>query len=189
MSLELWNTIFAGATFAVIAATAIAAVVQLRHLRSGNQLNVLLTLMQMWDTPDMQNHIQYVRGVLQEKFKDPKFLAQFQERGVSRADHPELLVADYWEQIGSFTKYALIDEQSWLDIAAPQVVRSWDDLEPAIGSMREQFGPAAFENFEFIAVRAKLWMSHHPDGYYPANVPRMAQLKARDLMARGDGSG
>ena len=35
---ETLNTIFAGGTFAVIAVTAIAAVVQLRHLRTSNQL-------------------------------------------------------------------------------------------------------------------------------------------------------
>jgi len=77
MSLELWSTVFSGATFIVIAATAIAALIQLRHMRTGNQLNALLTLMQMWDTPDMQTHIQYSRTALQQKFKDPKFLAQY----------------------------------------------------------------------------------------------------------------
>src|SRR5215472_3008813 len=99
MSLELWSTIFAGATFVVIAATAVAALVQLRHMRAGNQLNALLTLMEMWETPEMQGHIRYAHTTLQEKIKDPAFLTEFGSPGLSRADHPELLVADFWEQI------------------------------------------------------------------------------------------
>ena len=37
MSLELWATIASVGTFVVIAATAIAAFVQLRHVRRSNQ--------------------------------------------------------------------------------------------------------------------------------------------------------
>lgn len=177
MPLEVWNTIFAGATFAVIAATAIAALVQLRHLRAGNQLNVLLTLMKMWDTPDMQGHIKYMRTEFQEKAKDPKFLEEFKLSGVSRVDHPELLVADFWEQIGTFMKYQLVDERAWLDIAGTQVLRAWRDLAPAVAAMRARAGLSAFENFEYCAVRARLWMRANPNGCYPASMPRMAQLE------------
>ncbi|MBV8170610.1 MAG: hypothetical protein JO219_01630 [Candidatus Eremiobacteraeota bacterium] len=177
MALEVWNTIFAGATFAVIAATAIAALIQLRHLRAGNQLNALLTFMQMWDKPDMQSHISYTHTELQPKLKDPAFLAQFREPGVSRDEHPELLVADYWEQIGAYMKYDLVDARPWLDVAAPQAIRAWNDLEPAIMSMRERFGLASFENFEYIAVRARQWIERYPNGNYPASVPRMNEMK------------
>jgi len=48
MTLEALNTTFAGAAFAVIGATAIAAIVQLRHLRASNQINALLTILQDW---------------------------------------------------------------------------------------------------------------------------------------------
>lgn len=185
MSLELWSTIFSGATFLVIAATAVAALIQLRHMRAGNQLNALLTQMEMWDQPEMQGHIRYTRTTLQEKIKDPKFLAQYEEPGLSRADHPELLVADFWEQIGTFMKYGLIDERSWLDIASAQIRRSWQDLEPVIVSARHRLGPSAFENFEYIAVRAELWTRHSPDGYYPKGMPRMAQLKPGDAARAG----
>ncbi|MBV8282486.1 MAG: hypothetical protein JO347_10555, partial [Candidatus Eremiobacteraeota bacterium] len=41
MSLELWSTIAAVGTFVVITATAIAAVIQLRHMRSSNQITIL----------------------------------------------------------------------------------------------------------------------------------------------------
>jgi hypothetical protein len=178
MSLELWTVVFSGATFVVIAATAIAALIQLRHMRAGNQLNALLTLLEMWDKPEMQSHIRYMRTTLQEKIKDPKFLAAYEEAGLSRADHPELLVADFWEQIGTFMKYGLIDERSWFDIASAQIGRSWRDLEPVVLAARGTRGPSAFENFEYLAVRAELWVRRSPEGYYPKRMPRMAQLKS-----------
>jgi hypothetical protein len=185
MSLELWSTIFSGATFVVIAATATAAVVQLRHMRSGNQLNALLTVMQMWENPDMQDHIRYARTTLQEKIKDPTFMAEFDKAGISRVDHPELLVADFWEQTGTVMKYGLIDERSWLDISAAQIMRAWRDLEPVILAARRRGGLAVFENFEYAAVRAELWTRRSPNGYYPKGMPRMAQLKSGKEV-RGD---
>jgi hypothetical protein len=44
MSLELVNTLATFWTFLVIAATALAAMVQLRHMRSSNQITVLSNL-------------------------------------------------------------------------------------------------------------------------------------------------
>ena len=176
MSLELWNTIFAGATFVVIAATAIAALVQLRHLRNSNELNALLTLMEMWQEPGMQEHIKYTRTTLREKLQDPEYLSQYNKFGLSRVEHPEMLVADFWEQIGTFMKHQLFDESAWLDIAAAQAARSWADLEPIIRTMQAAGGPSAYENFEYLAVRATLWQARHPLGAYPAGLPRMREL-------------
>ncbi|MDQ6781481.1 MAG: DUF4760 domain-containing protein, partial [Candidatus Eremiobacteraeota bacterium] len=149
-----------------------------RHLRAGNQLTTLLTLMRMWDQPEMQEHVGYMRGPFQEKLKEPAYMRGFTTRALPRSEHPELLVADYWEQIGAFVKYGLFDERSWLDVACNQIEAAWEALEPAIMAMRVAGGSAVFENFEYIAVRAQLWIRAHPDGYYPKRTPRMAQLKA-----------
>ena len=178
MSLEVWSTIFAGGTFVVIAATAMAGLIQLRHLRAGNQLNTLLTLMRMWQAPDLQEHMGYVRGELQQKFKDPSFMAEFAEGAISRSEHRELLVADYWEQIGAFMKYHLMDEASWIDVTGTQVYITWQRLEPMIKAVRHTRGPSTYENFEYAAVKAKLWLDKHPNGYYPAGTPRMAELES-----------
>ena len=176
MTTETWSVIFAGGTFVVIAATAVAALIQLRHLRAGNQLTTLLTLMRMWDQPDMQEHIKYMRGPLQQKLKDPTFVREFAQGQLSRAEHPELLVADFWEQVNAFMKYGLMDERSWLDIASVQITSAWAALEPAINSMRTRSGMGTFENFEYAAVRAKLWLLRYPQGSYPKGTPRMALL-------------
>jgi hypothetical protein len=182
VSAELWNAIFSGATFVVIAVTAIAAVVQLRHLRASNQLDALLTLMELWNQPSLQEHFAYVRGKLQDELKDPSFLrqldAELAKGPLSRAEHVELTVADFWEQIGAFLKYDLIDERSWLDVASPQAASSWDLMLPVVTVIRARFGVSAYENFEYAAVRARLWLDKHPDGTYPRTTPRMADLRA-----------
>ncbi len=177
MSLELLSTLFAGLTFAVIAATAIAAIVQLRHLRASNQMNALLALMQLWESPEMQRYFQYTFNELPKKLKDPEFLAVYSAGALSRTDHPELLVADYWEQIGAYAKHGLFDEASWLDIANSQVLRSWQVLKPIIAVRRKSQGEAAFENFEYLAVRATLWNQRYPDGNWRPGLPRMADLE------------
>lgn len=181
MSAEWWSTFFAGATFIVIGATAIAALIQLRHLRASNQLNALLTLMELWNQGPLQERFAYVRGELQRRLQDPAFCAELAAHlakgPVSRSEHSEFAVADFWEQIGAFMKYNLIDERSWLDVAAPQMLGSWNLLEPIVMMGRERYGDASFENFEYAAARARLWLDRHPDGNYPSGTPRMAQLR------------
>ncbi|MDQ6768096.1 MAG: DUF4760 domain-containing protein [Candidatus Eremiobacteraeota bacterium] len=180
MPAELWSTVFAGGTFIVIAATAVAALIQLRHLRASNQLNALLTLMRLWQAPELQQQIAYLRNQLQQKIKEPAFLDEFRVGTPSRMEHPELLVADFWEQVGAFMKFDLMDERSWLDVAAPQAIDAWNRLEPIVSALRERIGPASFENFEYAAARATLYMRRHPRGYFPTATPRMASLKAQD---------
>ena len=83
MTLEALNTLFAGATFLVIAATAIAAVVQLRHLRASNQITALITILQDWQKPQMQEWVQFVREEMPNRLKDPEYLGSL---GNKRAD-------------------------------------------------------------------------------------------------------
>ncbi|MBV9332771.1 MAG: hypothetical protein JO146_02065, partial [Candidatus Eremiobacteraeota bacterium] len=97
MSLELWNTLFAGGTFVVITATAIAATVQLRHLRASNQLVALTTVLSDWQRPQLQEWLRFARWEIADKLKDPEFVASL--RTPDRTKHPELLLADYFEVV------------------------------------------------------------------------------------------
>ena len=62
MSLELVNTFVTLGTFVVIAATAIAAIVQLRHARSSNHIVALNELRETTETPDFQAALYFVQG-------------------------------------------------------------------------------------------------------------------------------
>ncbi len=57
MSLELVNTLATCATFVVIAATAIAAIVQLRQLRASNQIIAFNELRQAYENRTCPRHI------------------------------------------------------------------------------------------------------------------------------------
>lgn len=176
MSFELWSTVFAGATFLVIAATAIAALIQLRHLRASNQLNGLLTMLRLWHDPQMQQWFDFVRDDLEGKMKDAQFRDDLRRPYIDRRKHIELHVCDYWEQVGSYIKYGLLDQQSFLDVTCSTINSFWQLLWPVINIMRETRGPSLYDNFEYIAVCGRLWIAKNPRGAYPRGVPRMADL-------------
>lgn len=160
----------------VVGAASVAAIVQLRHLRASNQLNALLEIMNQWNLPAVQAALADVRAI-PAKMHDPAYVEALKApRSVDRASHPEFLALDMWEQIGTFCKYGLVDERILVDIISSQVRKAWECAEPAISVVRQRAGPAALENFEYLAVRAKLWERRYPGGTYPSRLPRMADL-------------
>lgn len=176
MPLEALNTAFAGLTFAVIAVTAIAATIQLRHLRSSNQITAMMRLLEDWRQPEFQQWIQFVRRDLPEKVRDPQFMASLADPRPDRTVHPELHVCDYFEQIGSYFKYGMLDKKSYLDVACYTVSDSYRIAKPCIDRMRELRGPSLYENFEYLAVQGALWLKRHPNGAYPRGLQRFGDL-------------
>ena len=176
MSPEVWSAIFAGGTFVVIAASAIAALIQLRHLRASNQLSGMITINNLWHDPRIQAWFDFVRDDLPSKLEDPEFRRGILAQRIDRRVHVELYAADFWEQIGGYVKYRLIDEASFLDLACQQVVEFWEMLWPVTSARRVRGGPSVYENFEYLAVLAKRWIARHPTGAYPNGLARMSDL-------------
>ena len=52
MTLEVWSTLASVGTFVVIAATAIAALIQLRHMRGSNQIAVLMDIVERYSAAE-----------------------------------------------------------------------------------------------------------------------------------------
>ncbi|MBV8152450.1 MAG: hypothetical protein JOY59_12900, partial [Candidatus Eremiobacteraeota bacterium] len=86
----------------VIAATAITAFVQLRHIRLANQLAGLQSTFNMLQEPTVRELVNYVRHDLSERMKDPQFRAGILDIPVDRRQHPELYLCDMYNHIGSF---------------------------------------------------------------------------------------
>lgn len=183
MSAETVSLALSVVTLIVVAAAAVAAIVQLRHLRASNQLNALLEILNQWNQPVLQTAFVEFSRSMSTKLTDPEYLEVLNAPGsLDRGSHPEFLVCDLWEQVGTFTKHGLIDERILLDTVSAQVENAWKLAEPAIAILRIRRGPSVFENFEYLAVRATLWNQRYPDGDYPAGLPRMSELaKQRDL--------
>ena len=176
MSIETLNALLPVATLAVIATAAVAALIQLRHLRTSNHLAALLEIMNQWNLPPVQAALRELSRMPEEMAK-PDYVEVLRTPGsIDRASYPEFLALDLWEQIGTFSKRGLIDEDILLDITSGQVSNAWTLAQPAIAVIREHTGPSVLENFEYLAVRAKLWARRHPNGTYPSGLPRFADL-------------
>jgi hypothetical protein len=179
MSLELVNTLATFGTFLVIAATAIAALVQLRHARSGNQIEALAELREELGNPEMQSAARFVRHGLTEKVKDPAFRYQCGNRDALSAENQLLWnqmtrVANYYEGIGVLVKGGLADRNLVLDSWSGTILLSWNLLVPVIAIVRQSLTDSSiWENFEYVAVLSEDWETAHPRGTYPAGVRRM----------------
>ena len=173
MSLELWSTIASTGTWLVITATAVAAIIQLRHLRASNQQQELLTILRMPLEPALREALDFTTREFPQKMQDFEFRKQLDTRlPPDRSIHKELWVCDYYERIGSCIKLGLFDEELYFDNSSPD--RYWVVLEPAIAILRRQRGPVVYDNFEYLVVRCREWDAKHPRGNYPERVRRLA---------------
>jgi Domain of unknown function (DUF4760) len=181
MSLELANTLATFGTFVVIAATAIAALVQLRHARSGNLIETLAEMRQEVASSEMAPALRFVRFDLSEKLKDPAFRYQMANPATLSEDNKEARfhisrVANYFEGMGSLVKSGLAEKSVVLDSGYLTVgaLTMWNQLHPVIALLRQSLGdPSAYEDFEYLIVLAQDWKAAHPKGNYPTGVRRI----------------
>jgi hypothetical protein len=176
MTLEALNTAAAIGTFVVITASAVAALVQLRHLRTSNQLSGLITVFGMLQDPSVRELGNIVRHELPEQMKDDAFRASLLAIPVDRSKHPELYLCDMYNHIGSFVRSGLIDEHAYLQTDWYNVNLYWRLLADVIAITRTN-RPHVFENFEYLAARAKAWVEAHPDGDYPRGEQRLLPIQ------------
>ncbi|HEV2262299.1 MAG TPA: hypothetical protein VGR69_08445 [Candidatus Rubrimentiphilum sp.] len=172
MNLEIVNAAAAVGTFLVIAATAMAALVQLRHLRASNQLQALLAVLSMPYEPALSESFAFVTHELPQKMNDPAFRRVLEgPLPPDRLVHKELRVCDYYERLGSMIKFGLIPEELYFDNSTPE--NSWKVLEPVIAIMRRHRGAVVYDNFEYLVARSREWDRRHPGGAFPKNQPRL----------------
>lgn len=175
MTLEALSTAAAVGTFLVIAATAIAALVQLRHLRVSNQLEALLAILSLPYDPVLNESFQFVSHELEAKMRDPEFRRELEASRVDRKIHRELQVCDYYERLGSIVKNGLIPEELYFDNSTPE--QYWRLLSQVIAIRRRVRGPVAYDNFEYLIARSRKYDRRHPNGTYP---PDMARVEIED---------
>jgi hypothetical protein len=181
MSLELLSAIASLLTLLVITAGSIAAFVQLRHLRRGNQLSGLLSVLELFQQTHFHELINFVRSELPQRLTEPAFRAGLEHLPVDRREHPELHVADMYEEIGSYVRSGLIDEDLFLLGHWLNVLLYWSLLQPCMEIVRSH-SPYTFENFEFLAARALQWRARHPEGNYPNSLRRVDAKGAREAL-------
>jgi hypothetical protein len=173
MSLEVWSTIASIGTFVVIAATAVAALIQLRHLRSSNQIAAVT---QMQETFESERFSLQRRVVLEQV---PKLIADSEGRSklATPVLPPELEalrdVGNFFEVMGVFVKLGIIDRALVCDLWDGVVFRTWKVLEPVVMIRRAISFPGTWANFEYLAVICEESVSRRPEGGYPKGMRRM----------------
>lgn len=177
MSLEFVNTMAAIGTFLVIAATAITAIAELRHVRSSNQIAALDELRDSSETHHFRDAQRFVVNKLAKALEDPEFRYQLLHRSARTAETQIFIdkmhvVGNFYETMGLFLKTGLIDRDILLEIWCSNAMRDWQLLASSAAIWRRVMGGGVWENFEYLAVMSQEWLAAHPDGMYPKNVRR-----------------
>jgi hypothetical protein len=175
MSFEVWSLAASAGTFLVIAATAIAAIIQLRHMRSSNQVTALSKLEEMWDDPELIKARRRVSEQLDERLGDPEFRAALRaDTSSDELVHCLNSVCNFYETMGVYVKHGLADVDVVCDFWSSIVIQTWSRLSPAIAEVRQSsLGDRVWENFEYMVIVAQRFAEEHPNGTLPRGTPRL----------------
>jgi hypothetical protein len=173
VSQETLNTVASIGTFIVITATAVAAIIQLRHLRAQNQLTGLLTVLARVEDPQFNEWVDSAREMLKSRMPDPQYRCAILDGTYERRGNPWLNLANSYDWVGSLVKHDLIPESSLLDVYSGRVIQAWEIIEGVVPLVRRRGGPSVWENFEYLVVRSHEWNARHPQGAYPKGAPRL----------------
>jgi len=98
MTVEQMNVIISAATLVVLLTAAVAALVQLRHIRASNDLSTFSEAFELWYSPAVQEGITFIHRELPTKMEDPAFRRGLETAGpVDRVQHPEVNVLDFFD--------------------------------------------------------------------------------------------
>jgi hypothetical protein len=189
MSAEWVTAIGTVGTFAVITASAIAALVQLRHMRGSNQIIALTECRETLESPAFRDAQRFVSYELPKRLRDPQeclkiaqlpFVGEYEAIGT---------VANFFESMGVFVKSRIIDERIACDFWAYVVLRNWNALLPVTTFVRETLeSNALWENFEYMAMLSQSYSQKNPTSY-PPNLGRMPTDRSLIESVKNTGSG
>jgi hypothetical protein len=160
-------------TLLVIGGSVIAALVQLRHVQAGNQLQALLSLERDFHASELQAALTYVQEHLPERLEDQEYRRELEHLGfVDPVAHPEMTACNWLNEMGTLLKRDLVSEEAFMDLFARLIVHCWKHLSPAIAIMRRYRGQAQYHDFEYLAMRAGAWLKRNPHGTSPRAFTR-----------------
>lgn len=174
---EWLSAIAESGTLVVILASVLAALIQLRHIRAGNQLQALLSLEHDFRAPELQSALTYIQKQLPQRLEDPVYRRELETIGfVDPAAHPEMIACNWLNEMGTLVKHGLVSEATFMDLFARLIVHCWRQVAPAVAIMRRKRGEAQYHDFEFLAMRAAEWLKRNPAGMFPQRLSRTPLL-------------
>lgn len=171
MSADWVTAVATAGTFVVIAASAIAALLQLRHTRGSNQIVALTECRETLESDEFQKAREFIVLKLPELLEDPHIVEQLTQPLFPLELRDVGYVANFFESMGAFVRFNIIDRRIACDLWCSVVLNSWNSLLPII-RVRRTVDTGIWENFEYLAVLSKEFMDRHPTSY-PANMRRM----------------
>jgi len=108
VSMELWATIASVGTFVVITATAIAAIIQLKHIRSNNQIAIINDFRDATFSPEFAAALDFVRD-LDKKLEDPAFRAHLEIIPLPSTFLPVVITGRFFDHLGSFVRRGMLE--------------------------------------------------------------------------------
>ncbi|HME81183.1 MAG TPA: hypothetical protein VKF82_03790 [Candidatus Eremiobacteraceae bacterium] len=184
MSLEVLNTAGTLLTAAVIATTAIAAIIQLRHMRTGNQIAAMLSIGENFSRDEFKQAEQLVVHKLGPAMSDPAFrryvVAFVRDPSPAEVEphfvkvrQAAILIGNTYEELGILVKTGIVDAELFLDRYCAVINRSWNRLADFTALARESNDdPGIWENFEYVTVLSQDWMKKFASSY-PKGMRRL----------------
>lgn len=182
MNLEVINTIAALVTVSIVAATAIAALIQLRHLRAANQIHALLAAGEKLDSREFTDALAIMNGGLEAALANPEF-REYEIAIRRRLPPPKvekqwadmhyacILVGNTFELMGSMVKSGIVDQRLLVDQYCGVALGAWKRLADFTAFGREAGDPNGWEYFEYLAILSEDWLKSNPSSY-PQGVRR-----------------
>ena len=173
MSLLVWNTVASIGTFVVISATAIAALIQLRHMRSSNQIAAITTLQEKLDSERMILARRFVAEQVPKLLSDPAGRSKLGAKIMP----PELEgmrdVGNFFDLVGTFVRLGIVDRGIAVSLWDGLALNMWRQLEAVAHIRRIVSAPGIWDGFEYFAVLSADSIARTGGDYYPRGMRRM----------------
>ena len=182
MSLEAWSTAASLGTFVVIAATAIAALVQLRHTRSSNQIAAVTQMLETLESERFRQARRFVVEQVPKLLEDPAERTKLGEEIFPPEIDAVRYVANFFEAMGALVKAGTVNQNLVCDLWDGLVFKWWKQLEPIIMIRREVSDRGLWCSFEYLAVICEKSLAKNQGVRFPRGMRRMT-IDPRSLQA------
>ena len=172
MSAEWLSAASLLATLVVVTVTAYAALRQMRHMRSANQVAALLPLIEEYQNKEISDAERYLFGQLAKDLESPENRAgviSVPATGPTREVAPLL---NFYESCGALVLADVVDFELLLRyFLLPSEV--WTFAQDYIELSRVTRGNEAFENIEALVMMEQKYAARHGISMYPKGLPRI----------------
>jgi hypothetical protein len=161
-------------TALVIAASAVAALLQIRHMRKSNEIDIIDKWTQTIESPQFEQARWFVTRELQQILSDPERVRTLSWNPLPAELSQTRVICNHFESVGAFVKLGSVDARIACELWAYVVLDCWRAIAPLTALVRRRIGrDAVWENFEYLAVLAEQHLKTNPGGTYPAGASRM----------------